>query len=416
MEQFAIWEGFLPDLEKKVATIRRKCARYGTEFHFAEIGEEFRDVTDPNTINPLTGKPVVRRCRFVLVEAEGVAIVNGWEFVASVEHTAKGNIYAKALTDIEIPARYRNSACFCEHCNSDRARKSTFIIRNIETGDFKQIGRNCLNDYTHGMNAAFAAYVASLKEIFREAEDRDVFDGFGGWGRRYYPTEEILRYAAETIRKFGYVKSTGDSTAQSTRSRLCDIYAYIHGDTKYWEKDYIREVADMIEKSGFNPDSEEAKQMATASRAWIAEQPESNDYMHNLKVAAALDYVDGGKFGLLVSLFPAWNRELEREAARKAEAAKGAASDFVGNVGDRLTVDVESVKIVTSWESSFDGYHTTTTYVYKIVGKDGNIYTWKTSKIMNEDFPPKSIKGTVKEHKTFRDVKQTELTRCKIDR
>ena len=56
----------------------------------------------------------------------------------------------------------------------------------------------------------------------------------------------------------------------------------------------------------------------------------------------------------------------------------------------------------------------TTTYLWKIVGKDGNVYTWKTSRWFDEDKAPAEIKGTVKEHKTFRDVKQTDLTRCKI--
>jgi hypothetical protein len=35
---------------------------------------------------------------------------------------------------------------------------------------------------------------------------------------------------------------------------------------------------------------------------------------------------------------------------------------------------------------------------------------------MSEDNPPVSLKGTVKEHKIYREVKQTELTRCKVER
>lgn len=83
-------------------------------------------------------------------------------------------------------------------------------------------------------------------------------------------------------------------------------------------------------------------------------------------------------------------------------------------VGDRVDVQIASVKCITSWESCFNGYSTTSTYVWKITDVNGNIFTWKTSKWMDEENPPASMKGTVKEHKMFREVKQTELTRCKV--
>ena len=192
-----------------------------------------------------------------------------------------------------------------------------------------------------------------------------------------------------------------------------DFFNVMHGNTKYWEPKEVNRVRQMMEQVGFDPESDEAKKMVLDALGWISGQEATNDYMHNLKVITSLDYVPDGKFGILISLFPTWNRELEREAQRRAEAEAGKASEFVGKVGDRITVDVEKIKCVTSWESCYNGYTTTTTYIWKIVGKDGNIYTWKTSNWMNEDNPPVSINGTVKEHKVYREVKQTELTRCK---
>lgn len=409
MERYSVWEGFMEDLEKKVATIQRKCAKYGCDFHFAKIGEEIKAVPDYTHKNPETGKPEMVNCKFIVVEAEGTAQVNGWEFVASVEHTEKGNIFSKAMTDVEIPERYRDSDCYCEHCNSRRRRKGTYIVRNAESGEFKQIGHNCLMDYTHGMSASFAAYMASLKTIFEEAQEQQI-GGSWCWAQRYFSTEEFLRFAAETIRHFGYSKS---DSADSTRSRVSDFWCVAHGKTVYWDRDTINKVRSQMEQVGFNPDSDEAKQMTQDALTWLENQEGVNDYLHNLKVVASLDYTNESRFGLLVSLFPTWNRELEKEAQRKAEAERGAASEFVGKIGDRVLVEVESIKCLTSWDSCYNGYSTVTTYIWKIVGKDGNVYTWKTSNWMDEDKPPVSIKGTVKEHKIYREVKQTELTRCK---
>ena len=79
MERYAIPEENMERLKKKLATIKKKCSQYGCEFVFNEVGEEFREV--------LTEDGMKQTIRFVLVEAEGCAVVNGWQFVAALEHT-----------------------------------------------------------------------------------------------------------------------------------------------------------------------------------------------------------------------------------------------------------------------------------------------------------------------------------------
>ena len=75
MERYAVWEGFMGDLEKKVASIQRKCNKFGCEFHFAKVGEEIREVADYTRKDPLTGKePLMVACKFIIYEAEGKEI------------------------------------------------------------------------------------------------------------------------------------------------------------------------------------------------------------------------------------------------------------------------------------------------------------------------------------------------------
>jgi predicted histidine transporter YuiF (NhaC family) len=134
-----------------------------------------------------------------------------------------------------------------------------------------------------------------------------------------------------------------------------------------------------------------------------------------LKTTCSLEYVTGRNLGILASLFPTYNRELEyqaekaeRERKRAAEMASEANSRHIGTVGDRITINVNSVKCVTSWETEYG-----VTRIYKIVDEAGNVYTWKTGNFIAEE-DVKTIKGTVKEHNEFRGIKQTELTRCKV--
>lgn len=408
MEQYSIYEGHMDDLMKKVTKIQNKCMKFGCNFHFAQVGEEFKEVKVD--VDPETGKDIFGIRRFIIVEAEGTAQLNDWQFIASVEHTAKGNIFSKALTDVEIPERYREMNPTCEHCNSNRQRKNTFIVHNTVTGEFKMVGNSCLMDFTHGLSVATASWFASLKKVFEEEQDLPIGTS-GSWFNKYHDTKEVLQYVAETIRHFGYSKT---DSADSTRSRFSILMDVHKGQTRWMEKEEVRHYRNLIDQVGFNPESPEASKMVEDALTWLNGQEIKNDYMHNLKVACNLDYSHSGNFGLLVSLFPTFNRELEHQAKLKEEKEKGLKSEHQGQVGSRLNIEVESVKCITSWDSCFDGYHTTTTYIWKITDNQGNVYTWKTSNWLNEDQPPKTIKGTVKEHKVFREIKQTEITRCRV--
>lgn len=395
MARYAIFEGNMERLEKKALRIQNKCRKYGCDFCFEKVGEEFRPfaVIDENG----NAKEEIRR--FVIVEAEGVAIINDWKFVASVEHTEKGNIFHKACDD-EIPERYFNAEPVCEHCNTNHYRKETFIVKNVDSGEFKQVGRSCLNDFTNGMSVeAVSSYVSMFNDLIQG----EVYEG-SGWSTRYIDTEKYMECVAETIRHFGYVKS--DSFG-STKEKALDFYGYNRGWLWPEAKEAVREE---IEKVGFDFFREENVELARKVREWVGKMEDKGDYVHNLKVACGLDYVEIRNAGILASAFPVFDRELEYQAKKREEDEKAKNesenSEYVGNVGDRIEVDVVDSRCLTSWETMYG-----VSFLYKFVGKDGNVYLWKTGKSLEE---VKSVKGTVKAHKEFRGVRQTELTRCKV--
>ena len=432
MDRYTVWEGHMDALKKKLNRIEKKCKKYGCDFHFEEVGEEFREVKVFNEydneqhtyISKGTNEPTknvweVVACRFIIVEVEGVAIINDWELVAYTEHTEKGNIYSKVNDEVEIPTRYRASDCFCEHCKTRRARKNTCIIRNIKTDEFKQVGNTCLKDFTRGMDASIVTAFAEAKKAFEESEE--VFIGGGGSWKKYYSTEEILRYTAETIRHFGYRNGYSE---YPTRREMLEMYGFDHGEYDRILNSEDRKIRNILkekkESVGFDAESDESTTKASNALAWIAKQDAFNDYMHNLKTICSLEYVSEDRIGILVSLFPTYDRELEREAERKLreerrlkELAEGKNSKWVGEIGQRITANLVSARCVTSWDSCYDGWNTTTTYLYRFVDDNGNILMWKTSKVIDTE-KVKGIIGTVKEHSEFREAKQTVLTRCKI--
>ena len=81
----------------------------------------------------------------------------------------------------------------------------------------------------------------------------------------------------------------------------------------------------------------------------------------------------------------------------------------MGNVGDKVSFEIADFRVISSWETQW-GY----IGVFKLVDPDGREATWKTSNWLSDECIGKVIKGTIKELKEFRGVKQTELTRCKV--
>lgn len=351
MATYMIYEGLMDDLQKKMTRIGNKCRKFGIDFIFELTGnEEFREVKDDAGI--------IHKLRYVEVTADGKAQMNDWVFLATVEHTQKGNII-RTVGNFDVPTRYYSSDPICEHCHSNRVRKDTFLVRNTVTGEIKQVGKSCLRDFTHGMNADVVASMMSYLTGLEEAEEWKPSSGL--FYPEYFEVEEIARYAAETIRHFGYIRrgSFDEETERwnySTFDRATDYYEASKGHVGHFFPDTERyyKILDEMKAVGFNPESEEATAQTAEALKWVDEVDDSKStYLHNLKVTCSLDSVTWKHLGIIISLFPAWNKELEKREERKVKAAQDAASDYVGNVGDRIRFEVKAARILTSWDTEW---------------------------------------------------------------
>ena len=83
-------------------------------------------------------------------------------------------------------------------------------------------------------------------------------------------------------------------------------------------------------------------------------------------------------------------------------------SEYQGEIGDKIEMELCVKKTV-----QFDGYYGTST-MHIMEDEDENVYVWTTAtKTLPEGWY--KVKGTIKDHKTYKHVKQTVLTRCKAE-
>ena len=83
-------------------------------------------------------------------------------------------------------------------------------------------------------------------------------------------------------------------------------------------------------------------------------------------------------------------------------------SEFVGELGERLDLTLTVDKVL-PMDSNF-GH--STMHIFKDAAD--NIYTWTTSAKTLVEGNTYRIRGTVKDHRTYRATKQTILTRCNV--
>ena len=377
----------MPRLTKKLTAIQNKCRVYGCEFSYKELGEVFKPIRDEET-------GYISQAKFIQVEVSGIARVNDWEFVATIEHNTPYNIIRSFRPEVAIPDSFYTADTRCEHCNTKRNRKDTYLIRNTNTGEFKQVGKTCLKDFTKGLSAEFVAQYLSYFDTLVKGDQPTA--GYTA----YYAVSDVLQYAVEAVRLYGYSKTY--SEGMSTKDIVCE---------QLWQR---RGWEDRVEEDGFDVDHKGNKEKVEAILAWVESLEDEFGYTTNLKAACLKECCEARDFGLVCSAVASYNRAVERETRREISRKADAKSSWVGVEGDRIELHDLSVKLLTSWYTDFG-----ITYLYKFTSEDGNIFTWKTSKWLgNEEEVPQgtkvSLKGTIKAHTEFRGVQQTELTRCKV--
>jgi hypothetical protein len=174
--------------------------------------------------------------------------------------------------------------------------------------------------------------------------------------------------------------------------------------------------------AGFFPTDDDT-QLAVKALEWARETfgskpaEERNDFEHNMHVASKGDVMNLKNSGLAAYIVAGYLKEQERLVRAKAFRGRDlTASRHFGDVGEKVLFKAVVIDV-----KHIDSQYGTTTLV-KLLTEDGNVATWFASNApesvenaMNAEEPPVfNIVGTIKDHGVFKDVQQTQLTRCKV--
>lgn len=388
----------MSEMEKKIKRMSSKAKRMGLEeFTMEVVGEELKTFTNSREQEVIVPFDVVK------VSGEAPQ-VEGYKIIAMVERANGENIVTRLDEESSVSIEYLASIdTSCNHCNNKRARKYIFVLEN-ENGELMQVGKACLKDYSNSNYSAetIASYYSGLDGLFNleELEDEDIVQGGSGWSEIQIPVEQILVYSMYLTDKVGYIP--GSHIGITTKTQ---VHHAIFEPKK-------------LKKTINLPDYEELREKYKSTIEEIVAYYQGldgeNQYIHNLKALLKGKTAYWKHAGYLVSAYYGYLKTMEKlsseEKVRIAEGTKDEQeSEFVGEVGVRETFALTYNKTV-SYDWAFG-----TGYMYFFKDKNGNVFMWGTNKFLefekNEEL---EITGTIKEHKEYRGVKQTIITRCKL--
>ncbi len=370
MTDYDIPDANLHGLRTRVEKINRRAAKLGVPPVTYSEGEQWlSDNHIPHTR--------------VTVGAEVVKL-DGWRFAAAIEHDPEGNIVRAVPGSTVELSEYRTVAPWCEHCSLLRRRNDTFIVLH-DDGRTAQIGRNCLVDFL-GSDATAAAqqaeWLADLDAAFEDGS-RDYSSAAPIDGA---PILEYLEHVAAAIHEFGWL----------SRSKARETGDPATADMAVENMRRYRRGLEAIAPS--DADHKAAK----AALLWGREnysREDADDFSFNMHVALAHDFMPMRRSGLAAYVIQAHRKALEKLATN---------SQWLGEVGNKITADVEVTRIV---ELS-DYYNGGTKPLYLMLSAKGNSIKWFASSWGPglEVGQAYRITGTVKKHD---DDMSTILTRCK---
>lgn len=376
--EFKIWEENMDKVERKLMTLQKKCQKNEVDFHYERKREDFEAVT----LEDGTTKIV----RFIVIDVSGKLIRSGWEFVCNLQSTPRGNLVKGYVDAAELPQEYLTAELRCDHCQYHRPRKYATIVRNVDTGEYKMLGTACVKEYTTGLSAEL---IARFLSGYGSLEAGCVV---GKSTNIYYSISEALPALVAVVNKYGFVSTSkaADTGELPTKRRILDYAPFMQRNPK--DISIGREVL----------------QEAEAIINYYSSIEATDAFSATMKSMFLCGYFDLHTLGYFCYAVTGYRKYMQDQRAQKDRESRKNLSTWIGEVGDKVYAEVQSCECVYSSAGQFGDY-----FLYRFVDNSGNVIMWGTSKGLMTD-KIASISGTIKSLDTYRDEKQTVLTRCRV--
>ena len=329
----------------------------------------------------------------VTIEGE-IPVLGGWKICSVIDHLPGGAVIIRSVSREETPELYRTRGPICDHCNTNRYRRTTFVLQNIDSGEYTQVGKSCLKDFVNTSIEQELTYLTSYLKLFSEIEEKEY-----SFGTPDYRVDvlDAFTVAVNLIESYGFVPSQSEYKIP-TKSEMMAYY--------YDRSEEAKKLIDGLVLS-----YKDAESKASVVIDWIKNSPENNDFFYNLKTIVGQEYINPKYFGFIAGAVAGYNKT-QAKAVMEKETIKNEYLDTP--IGKRILIENVVVKTI----STFDGNYGTT-WIHRMLDSEKRSLIWfsSSSAFYDELESGKAItiKATIKAFQEYKGIKQTVLNRVAIN-
>ena len=416
------------EIESKVSQWQKKAQQLGVpEPRIRFTGNEkivqlpVYDLAEFDAVSPLmagaTETHHVPALKKEVVFSGEIPKLEGYQLLAKIEHSKQEdgtytNLVFSPNTDAEKrlsshSTNYHVCTPDCNHCDSSRDRKTTFVVEDREAGSLLQLGSTCIDDFVGKK---------TLKQIMASFDAYQFFFNSDPWD------EMDISYAR------GYNQLRHVSVA--TLLELADFYTSSQGFVRSGEmgatKDHMLGALSLdrnepaaalsIVRQGVSGDNEQTvNERVQSILAWTQEleNPDGNNYINNIKGICQRPFADinqRGLLGIVASIPTAYQRYQAK--AKLERKNREVVNEPFGTVKARGPLKLTLTKA----QNKTYGPHEYTTYSFR--DDFGRAFSWKASGGSSEMASINvgdtvELDATIKDHSYF-EANKTHYTHLKI--
>ena len=342
----------------------------------------------------------------------------------------EGNENDKVYTFKNINYSSLLANCSCDKCHKKIGRNKYLVFskvgKEVETrDDLVVLGTSCAKDY---FPFSVESYFGFLESAFEELGSYDEFSGsFGGCSSHYHTlsaiytatlatTDNLKCYEKEGVTK-GNVLGWLNNLKIDKYTYYRDVYLVPSNPIPF--EDVISWIKDMLDKSTEELRSDfEINARSVFFKTLDDGTREMRHEIHEKYMGIAVYAMFASKQN--------HDKMVAKKIAEEKRAIENAKVEYYGNVGDKFELTLTFDKTF-GFETMY-GYsyihlfHDDENHVFAWSSSNGNYkveyaknVTWGGIEYVEYEVGHKYlIKGSIKDHREYRNVKQTVITRCKV--
>ena len=416
--EIRLFPGMLSAFEAQIESLNKKARRYGvppikiegkTTGLYERREEEMTNGKTLRYLRPLSAPLAYGKAVHLLhVQVSYAEIRNGhwllvgkFDAIPGKDGAPSGN-FTRTISrdnekDDERMQALRYEPVKCEHCNSNRRRKEGYLLRNLDTGEYKRVGSTCLKDFT-GIEPSQALLAAEMAFVC----GGDWSESSGGGGRGFY--ENTLDFLTRVAFVSTHAPFVSVKAAKETSGVVPTYSEALNLPDEMTKKRALRKQ--------FFDELPHHEDKARKVLAWVAANPERSEFISNLKMLAELGYMtEVYQCRVMAASLPMYDRAMQ--SLRDAERASQSESRHVGTEGMKLSANLVLDRIV----PISTGYGPA--QLVLLHDQDGNAIRWKTASFpdaLRNASPGARFDAAFKvaKHDLYQGKPQTRVTHLKL--